>query len=210
MTFLDDFFDVLLKPAAGFKRLAEGKSIYAGLLIYLSVVIISNLSSINTVHPGEIARDMEQMGLVLPASFIGSLPQVLPFLSIITVLTFGPAFFLGRTALVSLSAVLLKGEGDVRSLGLVFGYAQLPYILIAPASLLSRVVNFEFLGLVSAAIFIWVIVLRVIALRSVYNLSTGRSILAVFLPFLVVLFSLLFFFLFMGAFMSPLLAELFI
>ncbi len=210
MTFLDDFFDVLLKPAAGFKRLAEGKNIYAGLLIYLGVVIISNLSSMNTVHPGEIARDMEQAGLVLPASFIGSLPQVLPFLSIITVLTFGPAFFLGRAALVSLSAALLKGEGDVRSLGLVFGYAQLPYILIAPASLLSRVVNFEFLGVVSAAIFIWVIVLRVIALRSVYNLSTGRSILAVFLPFLVVLLSLLFFFLFMGAFMSPLLAELFI
>ncbi len=205
MGFLDDFYDVLFKPVEGLKRVATKANIWAGLLVYLGVIVIANLSTVRGFSPAQISE--MSMGTAISTAFFEAISGAEPLLSLVLVLSFGPLIFLARASFLNLAAHLLGEKGDVRSLGAALGYAQLPTVLIAPFSFLNRIIPLEIMGAVSVFTFIWVFSLRVLALRTTFNLSTGRAVLVIFLPFLFLLAALLFFFLFLGAFLSPLLAE---
>ncbi len=206
MSFWDDFYDVLFKPVEGLKRIAIKANIWSGLLVYLGVTVIANLSTVRGFSPAQISEMSRGTGI--PVAFFEAIARAEPLLSLVLVLSFGPLIFLVRASFLSLAAHLLGKKGDVRSLGAALGYAQLPTVLIAPFSFLNRIIPLEIMGIVSISTFIWVFALRVLAVRSVFNLSTGRAILAILLPFLFLLAALLLFFLFFGAFLSPLLTEL--
>lgn len=209
MHFLDDFYDVLFKPRTAFSRLSQRTNIWTGLLVYLVVALVANLSNINVLSPSQLAVEAEQWGFMLPPGFFEGLNRIAPLINVVSVLTFGPLVFLGRTALLSLSASLLGGRNDGRSLGLTLGYAQLPEVLVAPFALLNRAIPLNFMGIVTFGLYIWVLVLRVFAIQSACKLSTGRSVLALLLPLLALLLALIFFLLFLGAFLTPFLAQLF-
>jgi hypothetical protein len=132
MHFLDDFYDVLFKPKTAFARLSQRTNIGLGLFIYLVVVLVANLSSMDVISPSQLALDMEQWGFAVPADFFKDINRIAPLISAVSVLTFGPLLFLARTALLSLSAALLGGKNDSRSLGHALGYAQLPSVLGGP------------------------------------------------------------------------------
>ncbi len=207
MRFLDDFYDVLFKPKVGLQRVSEKGNIWIGLAIYLVVTVISNLSSLNAVPSEQFAQEMGLLGLTISPVFFERFSRTIPLLNTVIVLSLGPIVFFARTAFLSLIAQLFGGEGKVRSLGAALGYAQLPTVLMAPFSVLNRIIPTDFMGIVSLAIFIWVIVLRIIAIRSTFEFTTGKSAIVLFVPFLVLITSLIFFLLFFGAFLTPFIME---
>jgi hypothetical protein len=209
MHFLDDFYDVLFKPKTAFTRLSQRTNIGLGLFIYLVVVLVANLSSMDVISPSQLALDMEQWGFAVPADFFKDISRIAPLISAVSVLTFGPLLFLARTALLSLSAALLGGKNDSRSLGHALGYAQLPSVLVAPFALLDRALPFNVMGVIALGLYLWVLILRVAALSSASGLSTGRAVLALLLPLLALLLSVIFFLLFFGAFFAPLILQYF-
>lgn len=209
MNFLDDFYDVLFKPRKAFTRLSKRTNIWVGLLIYLVVVVVANLSSINVISPTQLALNLEQWGFMVPPAFFEDINRIAPLMNVVSVITFGPLIFLGRAALLSLSTALLGGKNDSRSLGLALGYAQIPSVLVAPFALLDRAIPANFMGIVTFIIYIWVLVLRAVALSSTSGLSTGRAVLALLLPLLALLLSLIFFLLFFGAFFAPFILHYF-
>jgi hypothetical protein len=209
MHFLDDFYDVLFKPKTAFARLSQRTNIWVGLLVYLVVVLVANLSSIDVISSSQLALEMEQLGFTVSPAIFESINRIAPLINAVSVLTFGPLVFLARAAFLSLSAALLGGKNDSRSLGLALGYAQLPSVLVAPIALLDKAIPFNIMGIASVGIYIWVLVLRSIALSSASSLSIRRSFLALLLPFLVLLLSLIIFLLFFGAFLAPFMIQIF-
>lgn len=157
---LDVVYSVLFEPGRGFARLAalSRPPVLAGAL---SVILVQVASASGLVAG---TRSL----LILPAVLIGL------------------ALWYVLSALVHMTASLLGASGGAVTLLALFGLAQLPGILAAPVSLLSR--SIPALGaLGSVAIFAWVVALHVLAAKETYRISSGRALVFLALPIVAIL-----------------------
>lgn len=203
--FIDDFYDVLFKPSRGMARVAKERTVWHGLLVYLAVSLVSTLTALGSEPPGmhgELAR-------FFPGEAAAMLARSMPVLSLISILVFSPLLLFVWSAVLHFSGELLGGRGRATSLTAVIGYAQLPYLLVAPTALAARYLSVDIVGLAGLVAFIWSILLKIEGIRVVHDFSRRRAALAYFLPFLAALAAFLVFLLLLGAFLMPLLSQLF-
>ena len=95
------------------------------------------------------------------------------------------------TAICHVVALVLGGKGGYWGLFCGFAFAALPGIFAAPLAVIALlpVVGALLFGLGSLGIMVWSIVLIILAVRENYLVSTGRAILILLLP-IVILFLL--------------------
>jgi len=79
--------------------------------------------------------------------------------------------------------------GDARVLFLLIAVCFLPDIFLAPVAILTNGLSagagIAVFAAVSVGLWIWVCILQIIAVKNYYEVSTGRSLLAVSLPFIL-------------------------
>ncbi|PKM82291.1 MAG: hypothetical protein CVU88_03395 [Firmicutes bacterium HGW-Firmicutes-13] len=202
--FLDDFYEILFRPTQGMNKISREKTIWHGLLVYIGVSVIVSLSS-GSYHPDSLAGDLG--GLPFPVEVTENMLRVLPFFNVLLNVTFIPVVFLIWTSILHLTADILGGQNRSYRLGAVIGYGQLPYVFMAPVSLLSQYLPFDLIGIASLVLFLWSLVLKIVGLRETYGFSTSKAILSYFLPVGVLLVSLIIFVIFLSLFFAPFIAE---
>ncbi len=204
--FIDDFYDILFKPARGVSRIVAQRSAWHGLLVYLAVSLISAMAGYVAVDLRNVA---EELSGVMPQETVNLLLQSLPLLNVITILVFSPIILFVWSAILQFSSELLGGQGRGVSLAAGVGYAQMPYIILAPLGLISRYLSMDIMGLAGFAVFVWSFLLKIECIRAVHNFSKRRAVLSYFLPLLATVAVFIIFFFLLGAFLMPLLSELF-
>lgn len=204
--FIDDFYDVLFKPARGMERVVAERTVWHGLAVYLAVSLVSTLTALATADPDIIGHDL---GRFWPQETVTLILRSSPVLGLITILIFAPLLLFAWSAILQFSAELVGGRGRGLQLAAAVGYAQLPYLLVAPFTLLAVYTAFDLTGMATFAAFIWSVVLKTEAIRAAHLVSRGRAVLAYFLPVLLVLLAAVVFVLLAGAFLMPLLSRLF-
>ncbi|MDW7652222.1 MAG: Yip1 family protein [Bacillota bacterium] len=204
--FIDDFYDILFKPALGMERVVRERSVWQGLIVYLAVSVVSAITTFGTMDTGEIGGELTQ---IMPPEAAEALLRSWPALNLIVILVFTPFLLFLWSAVVQISAELLGGKGRGLQVAAGIGYAQLPYILVAPFGLVARYLAFDVVSFVSFAAFIWTLVLKIEAIRAVHTFTRGRAALAFFLPVLALIAAAILFFLLVGSFLMPLMTELF-
>lgn len=194
--FWDAILGVIVEPRRTLKRFGEeGVPLRWGFFALLVTSIISSLSGLPSL--GSALRELG-LGEVTGGIF-GVLGVVGVIISIIS-------WFL-TAAVVHMTAVLLGAkereydrEYDKREVGAprvrdysrarnllaMTAFTHVPQVFNAPASLLSRLIGM-WVGVVAGlAVTVWVIVLTVIAVAENYGFSSGRAVLTVFLPGIVI------------------------
>ena len=86
------------------------------------------------------------------------------------------------------AAQLMGGKGDGQDLFIGFGFASLPLALVTPISLIAVSCSKckLLIWLVSIFfVFLWSLMLKLIAIREIYNLDFGKAVLVMLLPVLV-------------------------
>jgi hypothetical protein len=204
--FIDDFYDILFKPVLGMERIVRERTVWHGLLIYLAVSLVSTITTFGAMDTGDLAAEMTQF---ISPDAAAALLRSWPVLNLIFILIFTPFLLFLWTAVLQFSAELLGGKGRGLQLGAGLGYAQLPYILVAPFGLVARYLAFDVVGLISLVAFIWAVILRIEAIRAAHVLTRGRAALTFFLPLLALIAASIIFFLLVGSFLMPLISELF-
>lgn len=167
----------LFQPVKAMRVIAEHKPVLWGLLVYLFVDVfqialswrvLTNQLSVNFDLPFAVGR------------FMGAPMMVLGLLMSFLVLFVS-------TAIINLIAELFGGKGDGISLLAAFAFARLPGIFGGMVNILSQFINLDFLkGIVLLVVFIWVLVLQVLAVKESQNLSTLKSLVVRLLPGAVV------------------------
>ncbi|MDQ7794927.1 MAG: YIP1 family protein [bacterium] len=166
MKALDLVSGILFDPVTTLRRAAAGH-LALPLTLGLAAMAVAGASSL-AGFPGH------RLGLTL----VGLLASLL--------------VLFGQAAVLNLVAELLGGGGNGRGLLAALALAQVPSALLAPAGLLAQVAGW--LGtLTRLALFAWVFVLQLLAVREAHRLTTGRALAVVLIPlgaffvFLVVL-----------------------
>lgn len=162
---LEIIYGLLFKPSIGIRAAAEKRPF--GLVVL--ILLFSCLA-------GMVANDL--IFSIDPAIALVSLSAGL-----------GLRFLFVLTGLFLLACILhfiaegLKGEGKVSVFFILLCCSLLPGILVSPLSLAAACIKpfplkVVFYLVFSMAIFIWTVLLQILALKEVYHLSSGRAILA--------------------------------
>ncbi len=168
--YFENLYSVIFSPKAFFER--EDLTISIRLAV-TTVILITVLSKIATsIFDGSIAN----MWFVL--SLIWSIICAI-FLWFITGLFF------------EYTAKIFEKDGNLSKLLFYTSFAPVPYIFFAPLNLLKSVGTFGyFLGAYCEFfLYLWIIFLYVLALKSVYKITLARSFMLIFLPFLATFFA---------------------
>ena len=131
--------------------------------------------------PPEIARELPLSGA--PSFGIGTVICGAPIGAVLAVL-----FFAIGVALIQWVAKLFGGTGSFDKLAYAFSAINVPYSVILAVLTLIGIIPFVGIltGLISLALFVYAIVLGVLAVKAVNGLDTGKAVGAVLLPVLAI------------------------
>jgi len=165
---IETLVGVLARPASTLRRVSQQQPIGLALLVYLVVNLITTV--VVLTEP----RMLEELGLPdfgMPVLLLGS--------SLISILA-----LVILTAICHLVASVLGGRGSYGGLFSAFAFSALPGVFAAPSEVLGLlpVVGDLLSGLGIFGILVWSLVLTILAVRETYTLTTGRAILILLLP----------------------------
>lgn len=162
--FLDNFYGILFSPVITFDKLKENQPLFQSFLIILFVSILGSVLNFKPTTEGIIWLGL---GIIIKA-FIGIISWL--FL----------AFFL------DIIASVFKNSGKIKAFLTLSAFALIPWMFLGPVELFKTggILGHFLSILLGLAIWLWVIVLTVIAINKAYDLSFGRTLVLLLIPFL--------------------------
>ena len=203
----NDLSQALLRPFKGLGRVAEKRSIWEGLALYVIISLLVVFFTARAVTLENLTYFLNSLKLPFSEQLAQVFLESLPVFSLILQLIFGPLLFLSWLAIVNFCAELFSGEGDANSLGAAFGFTTLPALLLVPAALLSQFFSFKLILITGAVSFFWSHILKIIALKEAHQLTFAHAFMAYLLPVVAFLIALFLFVLMSVAFLLPLVIQ---
>lgn len=197
MSMVDTWMAAITKPNEGtFARIVAQPGATASkafLWVFVASLITSFASFIS--QAAGFGKQMEALRQFLPPEIARDLPLgAAPSFGIGTVICGAPIgavlavlFFAIGVALIQWVAKLFGGTGSFDKLAYAFSAINVPYAVITAVLTLIGIIPFVGIltGLISLALFIYVVILGVLAVKAVNGLDTGKAVGAVILPGLV-------------------------
>lgn len=220
MSMMDTWMAAFTKPNEGtFARIVAqpgASSSKAFLWVFVASLITSVASAISQV--AGFGRQMEMLNRFLPPEIARELPvgTASPF-GIGTILcgapigaVFAVLFFAIGVALVQWAAKLFGGTGSFDKLAYAFSAINVPYAVVAAVLTLLGIIPYVGIltGLIGLALFIYTIVLGVLAVKAVNGLDTGKAVGALLLPLIAIFLLVCCCVIAVGAFLVPVYREM--
>ncbi|WP_170291899.1 Yip1 family protein [Heliobacterium mobile] len=176
----DYLYQVLVNPSLAFSAAAERKPLGLALSVVLGTSVINLIVNMSLAdrtalfHPPGVANDV--------------FGNIVAGMSLFAVLI-GIIMWFVMAGFFNLVGELLGGRGNAKGLLTALGLAYWPSILLAPVNLAGQYLPggkvIQSLGLLGVTL--WGFVLQVLAIRESLGLSTGRSLLVIFFPLIVII-----------------------
>jgi len=200
MSLVETWMAAITKPSEStYAQIAAhpGATVSKAFLWVFVASLITSFASFISQAAG-FGRQMEFLRQFLPPEIARELPiGAAPSFGVGTVICGAPIgavfvvlFFAIGVALIQWVAKLFGGTGSFDKLAYTFSAINVPYSVIMAVLTLVGIIPFVGIltGLVGLALFIYAIVLGVLAVKAVNGLDTGKAVGAVVLPGLVIFF----------------------
>lgn len=185
LSIVDLVYGLLFSPTATFRKISERPPLGYAFIIFSVVTLISTLITVwvPPINP-EIAQDM-------PPEITSMILSVTPYIGLLGALFAFINWFV-LAGVLQLFSEFLNGRGKALGVFTVLGLAEIPRIFSGPiyllTSLLGQSVLSTFLAVSSGLlVFIWRLILIIIGLREIHGYSSGRAVVTVLAPGLILL-----------------------
>ena len=181
--FLETCIGVIFVPLPTMRTIVRSRPIGWALIVIVVISVAQGIAGAASLDPADFDNAEWLQGPLQGLSIVGG-----PAFAIA-----GVAFF---TAICWIMSRILGGKGSYGGLFAGLGFAYLPAVFTVPVTFMALQLDSIGQGLsgfIGFGIAVWTIVLSVFAIQANNNLSTGRAILAIFLPlaiFLILLITL--------------------
>jgi len=205
---LDIVYGVLFDPVRTFAGFAQKPPIVPVIIIFLALNLAEAVTSL-FIAPAYFDNMSDLPGF----TGAGTKQAVLSFV-VLAGFSFGLLKWFLMAGLLHLLADLYGGRGTARSVWAVYGAAGLPAVVMIPVQLMitffiSGGLTDLITGLLAMGLYVWGVLLLIIGLREVHRLSTGRAVLAVLTPGLMILLLALVNIIFIGSAVSTIFMQVF-
>ena len=178
--FFETCIGVIFVPLPTMRTIVRRRPIGWALIVIIVIAIAQGITGAASLDPADFDNAEWVQGPLQGFSIVGG-----PAFAIA-----GVAFF---TAICWIMSRILGGKGSYGGLFAGFGFAYLPAVFTIPVTFMALQLDSFAQGLsgfIGFGIAVWTIVLSVFAVQANNNFSTGRAMVAVFLP-LAIFFVLL-------------------
>ncbi|MDN5347004.1 MAG: hypothetical protein PWP65_568 [Clostridia bacterium] len=178
---LENIYGVFFHPIETFRHLSARQEVGRSMLIFSGVYLFGALMKIALADPA-----LPPVGIWPGTPPLNEVAGDLLGIGAIIGVILALFFLFVAAALFHLIAEALGGTGTGMGLLAALGFAFLPQLPYSIASFVAEVLRLPtlFNRLAWLGFFAWVVVLLVLALRESENLTTGRAVLALALPFM--------------------------
>ncbi len=168
--FFENIYNVIFSPKEFFnsENIITSTRLAAGTIIFLSAF----MTLITSVFTGEISY---------------SLLFTVPFSVLITLsMWFLTGLFFEYTAKI------FDRGGKLKEILFFTAFAGIPFIFFAPLELVKKIgqIGYFFGASIEFLLYLWIIILYVLALRAVYKITLARSFMLIILPFIAEIFAI--------------------
>ena len=169
--FFENIYSVIFSPKAFFEREEMKISVRIGLATVIFVSLIYNLT-----------KAVFDTSIISKAFF---------FLLIWKIIFAVIAWFL-TALLFEFIAKIFDRDGNINKLLFLTAFAPVPYIFFAPLNLLKHAGTFSYTvaSLIEFLLYLWIIYLYALALKSTYNISNARAFMLILIPFISTFFAM--------------------
>ena len=170
---LDILYELLASPSKALEEVSKRKPLGWAMITAVFIAVVLSLSFLpNPSELVEVIFDMEKGSFNLALAVF------------LWVIIFLVALFI-EGGIFHLIAILLRGRGSY--LGMVCGlcFACFPFVFFAPLTFLRALLGASGIILYpigSLVLFLWILVLAIIAIHQNYHFSLGRAIATYFIP----------------------------
>ncbi|MFH0701914.1 MAG: Yip1 family protein [bacterium] len=170
--FLENFYGILFSPNQTLEKLKQDNPLWQGVLIVLFVSILSPLLNFNLFDKVGVTVAWLSFNII-QASFAGVLSWLF-FASFLDVL-----------------ARVFKQPGKIKEFLVLSSFTLVPWIFLGPVELLKTagILGQVFGIIIGLAIWLWVIILVVMAIAKAYDLKLGKVLILLTFPSLSVFVS---------------------
>jgi hypothetical protein len=169
--FFENIYSVIFSPKAFFER----KDLTYSVRVALATVIF--IAIVNKCTCSILNQETNYIWLIF--SLIGSIIGAI-------VIWFLTALFFEYIAKI------FDRNGKIEQLLFYSAFSSIPYIFFAPLILLKQIgeIGYILATLIEAILYVWIIFLYALALKTVYNITISRAFMLIFLPFIASFFAL--------------------
>ncbi|OKY52971.1 Yip1 family protein [Megasphaera cerevisiae] len=150
-------YGVVTEPQKNIASITEKQQLCEGLIIWAGTILLSVIS---------VFSQWEKASMLTLIALYGG----------------AALFFLFRILFLHGTSRMLGGEGSLKGIASGLCFADIPANLATLAESFVFILPAQLVYLISFAVMIWSFALAVMAVRSNYGLSTGRSVAAIILP----------------------------
>lgn len=183
LSIIDLIYGLLFSPTATFQKISAQPPLSHAFIIFTTVTLIGIMFTVlappvNLDLPSDMPPEMAQMVMAM-MPYIGLIGAFFAFL-----------IWFVLAGILQLFSEFLGGRGKALEVFTVLGLSELPNIFSGPIYLLTNYLGKStlatFLTISSGLlIFIWRFILIVIGLREVHGYSTGRAVVTVLAPAII-------------------------
>ncbi len=168
--FFENIYNVIFSPKEFFssENIIKSTRLAAGTIIFISAY----MTIVTSIFSGDL-------------SF--SLFLTVPFGILITMLM----WFLTGLFFEYCAKIFDRG-GQLKEILFYTAFAGIPYIFFAPLELVKTLgqTGYFFASTIEFLLYLWIIILYVLALRAVYKITLARAFMLIFLPFVAEIFAI--------------------
>lgn len=168
--FFENIYNVIFSPKEFFssENIIKSTRLAAGTIIFISAY----MTIVTSIFSGDL-------------SF--SLFLTVPFGILITMLM----WFLTGLFFEYCAKIFDRG-GQLKKILFYTAFAGIPYIFFAPLELVKTLgqTGYFFASTIEFLLYLWIIILYVLALRAVYKITLARAFMLIFLPFVAEIFAI--------------------
>lgn len=185
MSFFKRIFGVISKPKDTLSEVSAAAPIWQG----ISVLVVTGLLPILFLFNQDLF--IKNLGAVSSPYTINQMMMLMPVImvfSVFGVMILRPIFHFVSTSIFHLLAGFFGYKSDGKGLFSSLAFANFPSILSSIIYLILLALNLTPISIIfSLGIMVWVIVLKILAIKYSYSMSGGKATLIYFLPTITII-----------------------
>ncbi|MGI5879668.1 MAG: YIP1 family protein [Syntrophomonadaceae bacterium] len=178
MSAIDSVYGVLFDPVNTFRYLKDHKPYGQAILLLVLVLTITVVFQ---------TAQLKNNAAIMPEEFGEGILVITIMSAVMSVLSI---FFL--SGFVSLLSEIFWEKANAGGVLTNTCFASLPSVLAPPLGYAATITGLEWIGIIlSLFIAVWVFILQLLGVREALEISTGRAVLLMFMPFIILVFVLI-------------------
>ncbi|EOD00577.1 YIP1 family protein [Caldisalinibacter kiritimatiensis] len=185
MSFFKRIYGVIVRPRSTFREISNAPSVWQGIIALVGMSVISTLLIFNKNY---FIKVFGTGATFLKLNTILKMMPVIIALGVFATMILTPIFHFVSVSILNLLCEFFGYSGNGKGLFTTLAFASIPSLISSIIFAILVAVDLQQISIIfTIGISIWMIVLKIFAIKETYSMSGGKATLIYFIPIITII-----------------------